>query len=250
METSLKRLRKHRVSHTCVTHHHFCFLFTEIPRVTALQHSDAVLTCPHAQGDVTWSRSTSTGDLLKFLTVRDGLVWSSEQRFGSRENHQLVIRNVVQSDTSLYLCNGRTTVYLEVTVGPKDQPVTPRCEQKGTAAGVEPPPSDSWKVPVAVLGGAALVLLSMLTLRLWKARKAARSASGVEAEVVYEEIGNRHVEPGLTAAQVESPYCCSEIRAPALTPPPLYSTVHKTTPGARAADPCVYYLTQSPSQTS
>ncbi|XP_030587955.1 uncharacterized protein LOC115782085 isoform X1 [Archocentrus centrarchus] len=239
----------------------FCYSSAEPPKVTVLEHSDAVLSCPHAQGDVTWSRHK--GGLLTLLTVRNGQVSSSDQRFSSRENHELVIRNVVESDTSMYLCNGEKTAYLEVTtdpnkVDPKDQPVTQRNEQTVTAAGadIKHSPSDLWKVPVAVLGGAALVFLSLLTLRLWKAKKAARNTSGVETghEVVYEEIGNDDVEPGRRESEVESPYYCSEIREPPNTctvpTSPLYSTVHKPRPGGREAETCVYYFSQNPSQTS
>lgn len=87
---------------------------TGLPTVSARQHTDAVLTCPHAQGHVTWSRAIR-GTRVTLLTVSDGHVNSRSERFGSRDNNELLIRNVVESDTSMYLCNERKTAYLNVT---------------------------------------------------------------------------------------------------------------------------------------
>lgn len=156
---------------------------------------------------------------MTLLTVSNGHVNSSSERFGSRNNNELLIRNVVESDTSMYLCNERKTAYLNVTTDPSvvDRTVTGRKDdpdRKVTAAGADTaPPSDLWKVPVGVLAGAALVLLSMLTLRLWKAEKAARDTRAVLSEVVYEEIGHADVEPGpAPESKVETPYCCSDVK--------------------------------------
>ncbi|KAL3995750.1 olfactory receptor [Sarotherodon galilaeus] len=236
---------------------HVCHSAAGIPTVSTQQHTDAVLTCPHAQGDVTWSRAIR-GTRVTLLTVSNGHVSSSSERFGSRNNNELLIRNVVESDTSMYLCNERKTAYLNVTTDPSmvDQTVTGRKDpdQKVPAAGADTaPPSDLWKVPVGVLAGAALVLLSMLTLRLWRAEKAARDTRAVLSEVVYEEIGHADMEPGPTPeSKVENPYCCSEVSdqsntstAPAA---PLYSNLCRPQPEGHDSDTCVYYLTQNPLQ--
>ncbi|XP_035770590.1 uncharacterized protein LOC118455495 [Neolamprologus brichardi] len=220
---------------------HVCHGAAEILTVSARQHTDAVLTCPHAQGHVTWSRAIG-GTRVTLLTVSDGHVNSSSERFGSRDNNELLIRNVVESDTSMYLCNERMTAYLNVTTDPSvvDQTVTGRKDDPAvTAAGADTaPPSDLWKVPVGVLAGAALVLSSMLTLRLWKAEKAARDTRAVLSEVVYEEIGHADVEPGpAPECEVETPYCCSDV-----------SNQCRPRPEGHASDTCVYYLTQNPLQ--
>lgn len=196
---------------------------------------------------------------MTLLTVRNGHVNSSSKRFGSRNNNELLIRNVVESDTSMYLCNERKTAYLNVTTDPSvvDRTVTGRKDdpdRKVTAAGADTaPPSDLWKVPVGVLAGAALVLLSMLTLRLWKAEKAARDTRAVLSEVVYEEIGHADVEPyPAPESKVETPYCCSDVgnQSNTSTAPtaPLYSNQCRPQPEGHASDTCVYHLTQNPLQ--
>lgn len=227
-----------------------CFLlpllyFTDDPKVTVLQNKTAKLPCSHTKGDVSWSRLRN-GERVILVSSKNGREIITDKRFGYQADNSLVILKVKPSDSGMYFCN-RSKIYLEVTTDPSVvTPATPRNSGLGLDTENQQS-SDFWKVPAGVIVGAALTLLSILTLRLCskKSRETNTDVDKPGAEVIYEEI-----EAGEEQADVESPYWVSETLS-ASTPPNnnLYSTVNKLKTTGRSSEVCVYYLAQNPPQT-
>lgn len=211
------------------------------------QGSLVTLHCPHARGDVTWSRYID-GKRVTILTTKNDHEHRTNKRFGSLANYSLFIMNVESSDTTMYLCNGVPTVYLNVTQK-GNIPVTPvdggrRFDfeegEEGTDA-EDKPSSDIWKVPVGVVIGAALVLLAF-TLRFCSNRsKRNRHQETTVKERIYEEIqhGNmqlrRNPEVGGPTETQSSPTPAENV---------LYDTVNMLKPNVNRSDECVYSLIQ------
>ena len=91
-------------------------VLAEILLQTALLDYTAALSCPHADGDVTWSRKIN-GEIVPLLSIRGGQETRLSDRYGSLADGALVIRKVQDSDETVYLCNGKKTVYLKVNTG-------------------------------------------------------------------------------------------------------------------------------------
>ncbi|MEQ2285609.1 hypothetical protein AMECASPLE_033731 [Ameca splendens] len=188
-----------------------CFLLagsfchsTGIRNQTVFLNTNASLPCSHAHGDVTWSRYRNM-KRKTLVSITKGVVDIPDKRFGLQADGALLIRNVDFSDESMYLCNLKQEVYLKVISdsneqipkdGPgdraapgKDEPVVRlESEQKEAAAEIQHS-SDSWKIPVGVVLGAALLLLMFLALRVWSSKRAEiRNSKENVSEVVYEEI--------------------------------------------------------------
>ncbi|RVE76792.1 hypothetical protein OJAV_G00012160 [Oryzias javanicus] len=173
-------------------------LCSGILQQVALLRSVAVLSCPHAGPDVTWSR-VRNGERLVLVSVRAGRETRLDRRFGSQADGSLVITNTEASDETVYFCNQQPRVYLKVTSDPQEvpskappEPGPQRSleEDSGGEEGSARVSSDWWKVPAGVLAGASLVLLSIFILRFCSARRAdeAHGKDPTGSEVVYEEI--------------------------------------------------------------
>ncbi|TNN61488.1 hypothetical protein EYF80_028233 [Liparis tanakae] len=125
----------------------------------------------------------------------------ADGRFGSLADNSLVIRNVTPFDAAMYRCNN-SGVYLSVTTdtkvaAPAKRPRNgPGPGREGTAEDAEnPPASGRWEVPVGVavgvVGGAALTLLVVLTVKFCFKNRAGKTAildPTVPYEATYEEI--------------------------------------------------------------
>ncbi|XP_017260763.1 uncharacterized protein LOC108229602 [Kryptolebias marmoratus] len=209
-----------------------CFLLagsfcrsSDVREQTALLHSVASFPCPHAAAGVTWSRFRN-GQQVTLIRVTGDQEIRSDKRFGSLADGALVIWKVELSDESLYFCNQKKTVYLRVTTDPNTVFQT-GSGPRSTSDQQDPESSDSWRIPVGVTTGAALMLLSIFILRVCSARRAEqRNRKRTGTEVVYEEIQN-------TGVELESPYYSTVT----FTPAELYSAVNK---------PAVYFLIQNP----
>ncbi|KAG8014506.1 Growth arrest-specific protein 8 [Nibea albiflora] len=143
-------------------------------------------------------------------------------------------------------------------------PVTPRIDgmgfglgqgEKGIAADAENQhSSDFWKIPVGAVVGAALMLLSILTMRLISKKRRQTNASVDKSgtEAIYEEIQAGTQQPR-RESDVESPYYCtsfSEIPSTSTSPNDnLYSTVNKIKTKGCSKEECVYYLAEDPTQS-
>ncbi|MEQ2193048.1 hypothetical protein XENOCAPTIV_022472, partial [Xenoophorus captivus] len=103
----------------------------------------------------------------------------------------------------------------------------PHESQKEAAAEIQHS-SDSWKIPVGVVLGAALLLLMFLALRVWSSRRAEiRNSKENVSEVVYEELQDTHQ---LQDSELESRYYSTIMDgANSSTPsePHLYSSVNR-----------------------
>ncbi|XP_018540374.1 uncharacterized protein LOC108888735 isoform X4 [Lates calcarifer] len=229
--------------------------FSEPPKQTVLLNSVATLPCPHATGDVTWSRFNKSGKEVTLISIKNGQENRPDKRFGSLANGSLVITKVQYSDTSMYLCNKKHTVYLEVVNSTAQTggkvPVTPG--NVGPGRGLEPDtenqqPSDSWKIPVGVVIGVTLVLSAILTLRFCSGKRSETNTSveNTAVEGIYEEIEDGNID-------VESPYYWSTItETPNTSTSPstnLYSTVNKVKTKGVCREEGVYSLAQNPLQT-
>ncbi|XP_069578184.1 uncharacterized protein [Brachyistius frenatus] len=233
----------------------FCLNSADVTKQTVLQHTAATLPCPHAKGNVSWTRYRSS-KLVTLVSIINGLDRRTDKRFSSLADNALYISNVEVLDTSMYMCNGRQTVYLEVTT---DTNIVPKARPEDEAGGEHVLDSDQkkqqysdlWKVPVGVVIGASLVLFSILILRFCSAKRAGRNTSEDQNvnEVIYEDIKDLG-EQLRRESGVESPYSWSTITEPPNTCTPLdahlYSTVNKVKAEGREA--CVYFLAQNPPQ--
>lgn len=226
------------------------FYFTDVPKVTVLQNTMAKLPCPHTKRDASWSRLQNSEHVI-LVSTENGRERRTDKRFSCQADNSLVILNVKPSDSRMYFCN-QIQIYLEVTTDPSVvTPATPRLGldlgpgQNGVTADKEnQQSSDFWKVPAGVVVGAALTLLSILTLRLClkKSRETNTDVDKPATEGIYEEIEEREEQ-----ADVESPYWISEM--PSASAPPynnLYSTVNKLKTKGHSSEECVYYLAQTP----
>ncbi|XP_051237849.1 uncharacterized protein LOC127352974 isoform X3 [Dicentrarchus labrax] len=241
----------------------FCLSYNgNPPSVTVLQNSVATLPCPHKMGDVTWTRFKGGTEVI---LVKNGKLKTSDERFVSLPDNSLQIKHVTLDDETMYLCNG-SRVYLTVKPDPNmvdagNVPVTSTISgpgsglgpgQKGvTAAGDSDPenqqPSDSWKVAVGAVVGAALVLLGVLTFKFCSKKRRETNVAvdrTTDAEVIYEEIVDGEEQPR-RESDVESPYYLAGSSETPLTNN-LYSAVNKS---KRSSEECVYYLAQNPPQT-
>ncbi|XP_041790066.1 uncharacterized protein LOC121604573 [Chelmon rostratus] len=244
----------------------FCHSFTDTPKKTFLQNTMAILPCPHREGDVIWSRYIN-GEKVILVSIESGIEKIPDKHYGSLADNSLLIHNVKPSDSAMYLCNG-AQIYLEVTTDPNmvdhnagNVPVTERKDESafglgpaaaGDADTESQQSSDSWKVPVGVVMGAALALLAVLSLRFCskKRRETNTSLDKTVAESIYEEI-EAGVEQPRRESDVESPYYCTSITPCSSTPPNnnLYSAVNKLKTKGPSSEECVYYLAQNPPQT-
>lgn len=243
------------------------FYFTGVPIVTALQNSQATLPCPDTKQDVTWTRFLN-GKRLTLVIIKNGKKEIMDENFDSLPEKSLVVKKVSASDSTMYLCN-QQKVYLNMTTDPnmvdaENVPVTPRNNglgfglgqgEKGIVADAENQhPSDFWKIPVGAVVGAALMLLSVLTMRLISKKRRERNANVDKSgtEVIYEEIQAGMQQPR-RESDVESPYYCtsfSEIPSTSTSPNDnLYSTVNKLKTKGRSNEECVYYLAEDPTQS-
>nr|XP_019967278.1 PREDICTED: uncharacterized protein LOC109646025 [Paralichthys olivaceus] len=226
-----------------------CLLFTggncpNVPdvRKTMVQlNSVATLPCPHAAGDVSWTRLIN-GDHVILVTITNGQEDRRDKRCGSLVDKSLVIFNVRSSDSAWYFCNRRPTAYLEVTT---DLTVTPGHDRPGfvletdhSGTDSEDRQSDLWKILVGVVIGAALVLL-VFTLRLCLGRRADRNRDTPEAEVIYEDI---------RPPDGDTPYNWSSVTEASNWT--VSSTVNELKVKGRCTDTeCVYSFVQNPPQT-
>lgn len=195
------------------------------------QHSAATLLCPHARGNVSWSRYVN-GNRVPLLSIINGKENRADPRYSSRANTALVISRVEASDTSLYLCNGEKTVYLEVSTDRSvaaAQPEETTATQRKNGPKPEELPGSSWRVPVrGVAAGASLVMVVVVFAVMFCSarRKPSRDAT---SEAIYEEIS---MEP-------ERPHSGS---SRTLTPSPsLYSVI-----STQSSAHCLYSLAQTP----
>ncbi|XP_072240026.1 uncharacterized protein [Leuresthes tenuis] len=200
---------------------HFCHI-SGILQQTVMLHSVAALPCPHATGDVSWSRLKENGEKMLLVSIINGQESRTDTRYGSQADGALLINKVEESDERMYLCNTRKTVYLRVTTDPREVSVPAESgrngfkpEQTGGAADIQRSP-DWWKVPAGVVAGASLTLLSILALKLCSKRAKRVHSSSTVPDTVYEEIQEPSAHFG-----AESPY---------------YSTITGTPPSSTAAD--------------
>ncbi|XP_013887875.1 uncharacterized protein LOC106535422 [Austrofundulus limnaeus] len=218
----------------------FC-LGSDVRDQTSLLDSQVTLSCSHAAADVTWSRYKD-GKKVILVSNKQDREFRPDRRFGSQADGALVIQRVQHSDESLYFCNNKKEIYLRVTSDPtqvfetKPQPDGPSV---GLGADQEDPepsePSDSWRIPVGVTAGAALMFLFIFLLRVCSARRGQqRNRKRTSSETVYHEIQFTSVRP-----ESESPYYSS---IPTPVDPYLYSTVKKPA----APETTVYFLVQNP----
>ncbi|KAM4585423.1 uncharacterized protein PAE49_004677 [Odontesthes bonariensis] len=110
------------------------------------------------------------------------------------------------------------------------------------AADIQQAP-DWWRIPVGVVVGASLMLLSIFTLKLCSKRAKSIDSNKTIPETVYEEIEDTSLQFG-----VESPYYSTITGTPTISTAAdlhLYSTVSR--PKAEASG--VYSLIQKPLQT-
>lgn len=229
--------------------------------VTALQNSQATLPCHDTKENVTWTRYLNgNGNRLTLVRIKNGKEEILDKNFGSLADKSLVIKKVSASDSLTYLCNEKQ-VYLKVTTDPNMVDagnVRQRNDglgfglgpdEKGIAADAENQhSSDFWKIPVGAVVGAALMLLSVLTMRLISKKRRETNANVDKSgtEVIYEEIEAGTQQPR-RESDVESPYywtSISEIPSTSTSPNDnLYSTVNKL------KTECVYYLAEDPTQS-
>ncbi|XP_056264948.1 uncharacterized protein LOC130189939 [Pseudoliparis swirei] len=241
------------------------FSSVELRERTALQNSVATLPCAHQTGDVAWSRFVN-GEPVTLVTIQNGVEKRkmSDGRFGSLADNSLVIRNVTPFDATMYLCNN-SKVYLSVTTdtkmaAPAKRPRNgPRPGREGTAEDAEnPPASGLWEVPVGVavgvVGGAALTLLVVLTVKFCFKNRAEKTAilDPTGPEATYEEI--QGAEPyfenpydfpsvGETTRSSTAAYNMCIITPNNNLNNNLYST------GDNLSEQCVYSLAQNPVKT-
>lgn len=196
------------------------------------------LSCSHAAADVTWSRYRN-GQQVVLVSVKQDQEYRSDRRFGSQADGVLVIQRVQHSDESWYFCNNKKEIYLRVTSDPTQvSEMKPQPDGPSVVLGADqedPGPSDSWRIPVGVMAGAALMFLFIVILWVFSARRAEqRNRKRTGSETVYQEIQFTGVRP-----ESESLYYFT---VPPPVDPYLYSTVRKPA----APETPVYFLVQNP----
>lgn len=147
----------------------------------------AVLPCPHKSGDVFWSRLRNSKSII-LVSFSNGEVRKFEKGFNWQADNSLVIIKAKPNDSAMYFCN-QSKICLRVTSDPS---TVTSASPSSNGLCLDPGPvqtdvqlsSEPWKVLAGVVAGAALALLSVITLRVcWRKRSVENGA----AEVVYEE---------------------------------------------------------------
>lgn len=226
-------------------HLHSFHLFTEPPAVTVLQHTMATLPCPRKHTDVSWTRYIN-GEKITLASIKNGRDIIPDKRFALQADKALVIMKVFPSDSGMYLCSS-SRIYLNVTTDLKSVGSTLGPNQKNADEESGNQTSlDIWKTAAGVAAGAALALLSVVTLILCLKRRGQRNQNQTVADVIYEEVKHVEEEPWL-----ENPYVYISETAHTSTPTVsvLDSKVNKQRVGGSSGEECVYSLAQSPPQT-
>lgn len=220
----------------------FFLTFTDIPVVNVLQHTMATLPCPQRHTNVSWTRFRN-GKPITLASIKNGGDVIPDKHFALQADNSLVIMKVLPSDSGMYLCSS-SRIYLNVTTDPKSVGSTlgPNQKNVGEESGDQTSP-DIWKTAAGVTVGAALALLSVVTLILCLKR---RSQKQSVAEVIYEEVKHVEGEPSL-----ENPYVYISETADASTPTAgvLYCKVSRQRAGGSSGEECVYSLAQLSPQT-